>query len=188
MKAYLHALTIAAILPVQALCQPLIELQNPFVLEDIQFIHTSGNAIVQGTASIQLEDGSVKNCAGFTIELLPSAAYADERILKTYRNNERDQILMSEQPPRFAPDDKRYHDNVRKTQCDSEGRFAFNHVAAGSYYVMAFIIWSEDDTKHGGGVMRKIAVTADGNTKLHAPSDSKAAKETSTAGIYIQGL
>lgn len=188
MKALLQALAIAAALPIQALSQPLIQLQSPFVLKDIQFIHNPGNAIVQGTASIQLEDGSLKNCAGFTIELLPSAAYADERILKTYRNNERGQILMSEQPPRFTPDDKRYHANVRKTQCDSEGRFVFKHVAAGTYYVMAFIIWSEDGTKYGGGVMRRMTISTDDNIKMHAPSNSKAAKEISIAGIHIQGL
>lgn len=133
-----------------------IALKSEFKSADVARINAQGDASVSGTAQIRLANGEYQGCAGFNVELLPAAAYADERILHTYGNNLRGQILMAQNPPSFTPDVKAYHELLRKTTCDDDNHFSFAEVAAGDYYIIAFIIWDEGDKKHGGGVMQHV--------------------------------
>jgi hypothetical protein len=139
-----------------------VRVESPFDLNAVKFIREAGTASVTGTAALALKDGSVKDCAGFNIELLPVAGYSNERIFKTYRNNSRGQVLLEDNPPKFTPDVKEYHDYVLKAVCDARGEFKFEQVPAGDYYVMAFIIWDVTvdgaARKTGGGVMHRIHV------------------------------
>jgi len=81
---------------------------------------------------------------------------------KTYGNNQQGQILLEQNPPRFTPDVKEYHEMLLKGSCDARGKFNFENVAAGDYYVMAFIIWktgpAEGASSSGGAVMKRIRV------------------------------
>jgi hypothetical protein len=136
---------------------------SAFSADEVGWVLKPGNATVTGQAFLRLEDGSLKSCAGFNIELLPAGKYANERIQKTYRNNEQGQILLEENPPKFTPDVPAYHEMLLKGACDQRGEFRFEQVPAGEYYVMAFIIWedtrSDPGRKTGGGVMKRIRVT-----------------------------
>ena len=139
-----------------------IPLQSAFDAQDIAWVKQSGNARVAGEAYLKLESGEYKGCAGFNIELLPVADYSSERIFKTYGNNLKGQILLSQNPPRFRPDVAAYHDLVRKTTCDDNNKFAFSSIHAGDYYVMAFIIWDG----HGGAVMQRVTLRDDDNAQV----------------------
>lgn len=139
----------------QALSSERIEVESKFDPDEISWVKKDGNVIVEGEAYIKLEDGSYKGCSGFNIELLPVSAYSDERIFKTYGNNKSGQILLKENPPKFTPDHKLYHDLVIKNTCDSKNRFSFSNVHPGDYYIMAFIIWNGTE---GGGVMKRVSV------------------------------
>lgn len=96
------------------------------------------------------------------VELLPVAAYSNERITRTYGNGKQGQILLEQNPPKFTPDVPEYHDMLIKGACDPSGKFSFSNVPAGSYFVIAFIIWEETSgampRKTGGGVMKRIQV------------------------------
>lgn len=139
-----------------------VKLQSAFSAEEIGFVKQAGDATVSGKAFLKLADGTYKSCAGFNIELLPVAAYSRERIGHTYGNTEQGQILLEQNPPKFAPDVPEYHDMLLKGVCDAQGEFRFGEVPAGDYFVMAFIIW--DDTsgatprKTGGAAMKRIRV------------------------------
>ncbi|WP_416307366.1 hypothetical protein [Neptunicella sp. SCSIO 80796] len=137
-----------------------LSLQHRFKLEEVQWIKQKGSATLSGKAFIRLEDGSYKGCAGFNIELLPVTPYSSERIFKTYGSNQQGQILLSQNPPSFTPDAKAYHEMEIISQCDQNGEFHFNNIKAGEFYVMAFIIWEEQqhgkNLKKGGGVMHYI--------------------------------
>ena len=139
----------------QALSSDLIAVESKFDPDEISWVKKEGTAIVEGEAYIKLEDGSYKGCSGFSIELLPVSAYSDERIYKTYGSNKSGQILIKENPPKFTPDHKLYHDLVIKSTCDSENRFSFSNVHPGDYYIMAFIIWNGTE---GGGVMKRVSL------------------------------
>lgn len=146
----------------QVLSSDRIVVESKFDADEISWVKKEGNAVVEGEAYIKLEDGSYRGCAGFNIELLPVSAYSDERIYKTYGNNKSGQILIKENPPKFTPDHKLYHDLVIKNTCDSNNRFSFSKVHPGDYYVMAFIIWNGKD---GGGVMKRISLRESNKVK-----------------------
>ena len=135
-----------------------IELSHAFVLDEVEWVKEQGSATVAGSAYIKLENGEYRGCAGFNVELLPAAPYANERILHTYQNNKSGQILMSQNPPKFSPDVAEYHDYLLKTKCGENNQFEFSAVPAGEYYAIAFIIFGEAPKLQGGGVMQKIVV------------------------------
>ena len=147
-----------------AVAQEPLKLESAFKIDDVKFVKQIGTSTVTGSASLRLADGTVKGCAGFNVELLPVAAYSQERIIRTYGNDRQGQILMEQHPPKFTPDALEYHDMVIKGACDPSGTFTFSNVPGGSYFVIAFIIWDDPsgDTprKTGGGVMKRIEVPA----------------------------
>jgi hypothetical protein len=141
-----------------------VKLDSVFNIDEVNFVKQRGNSTVTGTASIKLADGTIKNCAGFNVELLPIAAYSKERIVRTYGNDQQGQILLEQNPPKFTPDVPEYHDTLIKGACDERGEFRFSNVPAGDYFVMAFIIWEDASgaapRKLGGAAMKRIHVDA----------------------------
>jgi hypothetical protein len=148
-----------------------IKLSSSFNEEEIKWVENKGNASVYGSANIELENGVKKGCASFNVELLPVASYSSERIIKTYGNNVSGQILISQNPPKFEPDEKKYHELIISTTCNSKNQFEFNNIPHGDFYILAFIIWDEEKDglvkKLGGAVMKKIHVTANSKIKVN---------------------
>jgi hypothetical protein len=135
-----------------------IALESEFNVDEVKWVKEPGNSSISGEAFIKLKINKMKGCAGFNVELLPVAPYANERILKTYGNNDHGQVLLEDNPPKFTPDAKDYHDMVIKSSCDERNEFVFNNVNAGEYYVIAFIIFDTNEegraAKSGGAVMK----------------------------------
>lgn len=156
--AYILGLLVS--LPLAA-SEPL-QLKSRFDPAQVQWVAQPGDAEVTGTAFLVLADGARKSCAGFKVELLPVADYSSERIGLTYGNNQAGQILLEQNPPAFTPDDPGYHELLLRSQCDADGRFVFEQVPAGEYYVMVFVIWTETgsdkSSRQGGAVMQRIRV------------------------------
>lgn len=148
--------------PVYSLDSNVVELKTPFSTEEVSWVTGKGNSSVFGSAHIKLEDGSTKGCANFNIELLPVGGYSNERIFNIYGNNKAGTILLSQNPPKFNPDVKEYHELLIATNCDSENKFRFDNVPKGEYYLIAFIMWDEEKEgamkNLGGAVMKQIQV------------------------------
>ena len=148
-----------------------VKLDSVFNIDEVSFVKQPGRATVTGTASIKLGDGTIKNCAGFNVELLPIAEYSKERIVRTYGNDQQGQILLEQNPPKFTPDVPEYHDTLIKGACDERGEFRFSNVPAGDYFVMAFIIWEDASgatpRKTGGAAMKRIHVAAGSQVEAH---------------------
>lgn len=148
-----------------------IKLSSTFNEEEVKWVKDKGNSSVFGSAYIELENGVKKGCASFNVELLPVANYSNERILKTYGNNVSGQILISQNPPKFEPDAKKYHELDITTTCNSKNQFELNSVPQGDFYILAFIIWDEEKDgvakKSGGAVMKKIHVKANSKLKVN---------------------
>jgi hypothetical protein len=147
-----------------------VKLDSKFDIEAVRFVKQTGTSTVSGKAFIKLADGTVKDCAGFNIELLPVTAYSKERIVKTYGNDQHGQILMEQNPPKFTPDAPEYHDMLIKGACDLRGDFSFSNVPAGDYFVIALIIWDDvsgpTPRKTGGGVMKRIQVSPESRVEV----------------------
>lgn len=138
--------------------QDAIPLKHEFVPSEAKWVKDKGTSKIHGKAYLKLEDGEYRGCAGFNIELLPASKYASERIFHTYGNTSQGQILMSENPPKFSPDIKEYHEYLLKTKCDENDNFTFSDIPAGEYYVIAFIIWGDAPNLKGGGAMKSVNV------------------------------
>jgi len=147
-----------------------LKVDSPFNLEELKFVLVPGKASVSGRAVLELADGSRKDCAGFNVELLPVTAYSSERILKSYGNVQRGQVLLEQNPPKFVPDVKEYHELLLKSSCNAQGVFHFENVPAGDYFVMAFLIWEEKAgdsvRKTGGAVMQRLRVGANDRVEI----------------------
>ena len=147
-----------------------VQLESEFDRDEVKWVTEAGNSSVSGDAFLRLKDGTFKGCAGFGIELLPVAKYSSERIFKTYDNNERGQILLEDNPPKFTPDAKEYHEMLLKSRCNERNEFSFSNVPSGSYYVMAFIIWdvtaNGQTSKAGGGVMGRLDVKPNSDNRI----------------------
>jgi hypothetical protein len=145
-------------------CAEPVKVDSAFDAQELRFVLEPGEASVSGRAVLELADRSLKDCAGFNVELLPVTAYSSERILKTYGNVQRGQILLEQNPPKFVPDFKEYHELLLKSACDAQGVFRFENVPAGDYFVMAFLIWEEKAggtvRKTGGALMQRLSVAA----------------------------
>lgn len=151
-----------------------LKLESRFDRKEVEWIRQAGNSSVSGDAFLKLKDGTVKGCAGFGVELLPVATYSNERIFRTYGNNDQGQILLEDNPPKFTPDAPEYHEMVLKSVCNEHGEFVFDNVAPGSYYAIAFIIWDiegkDGAAKTGGGVMKRIEVKPHSKNRIRLGS------------------
>ncbi|MDO3387507.1 hypothetical protein QWI17_16820 [Gilvimarinus sp. SDUM040013] len=146
------------VIPIGVYAQEPLALESRFNADEVSWVQEPGTATLHGSAYLKLADGSYLGCGDFHVELLPSAAYADERIYLTYGNNSEGQILMAENPPKFIPDAEQYHELNLSAECDDKHRFVFHDVPAGKYYLIAFIIWPEGEALAGGGVMQKVSI------------------------------
>lgn len=166
---YLLSFTFLLLSPF-AFSQEPIQLENAFNLDEVKWVKAVGNSSIHGKAFIKLKNNESKGCAGFGVELLPVAKYSNERILKTYGNNDQGQILIEDNPPKFTPDAKEYHDMVIKTKCNANNEFTFNNISHGQYYVIGFIIWDKNENgkavKAGGAVMKKVKVAPNTKTEV----------------------
>jgi|KBSSwiStaDraftv2_1062776.scaffolds.fasta_scaffold322834_2 hypothetical protein len=139
-----------------------IQLDSTFNVDDVKWVRESGTSTVSGKAFLKLHDGTLKDCAGFNVELLPVATYSSERIFRTYGNIHGGQVLLEDNPPKFTPDAPGYHEYVIKGTCNAQGEFRFEKVPAGDYFVMVFLIWDlpglTPPVKTGGAVMKRIHV------------------------------
>jgi hypothetical protein len=155
-------MAVAAWLVALAAAVTTIQLDSTFNVDDVKWVREPGNGVVSGKAFLTLRDGTLKDCAGFNVELLPVATYSSERIFRTYGNIRGGQILLEDNPPKFTPDAPGYHEYLLKGACNAQGEFRFEKVPAGDYFVMVFVIWDlpglSSPVKTGGAVMKRIHV------------------------------
>ena len=60
--------------------------------------------------------------------------------------------------------DPAYWDDSRKTVCDIDGKFIFNNLPSGEYYVSTMIVWNVNNYDYEGGVISKRIKVKDGET------------------------
>lgn len=101
-----------------------------------------GNSSIVGEAFLRTRGGNVKKGAGETVWLVPSVAYTSEYVNK--------EVLPGQKLT--PPLDKRVYKYMRTTKADSEGRFRFDQIQPGEYYVYALIMWSIPSVGSGGYV------------------------------------
>ena len=90
-----------------------------------------GTASISGQAFLKTVGGDVKYGAGNTVFLMPHNSYTEETWNRALIRGEN-----------ITPPDPQAERYTRQTTADGEGRFQFDNLAAGDYYVVCTIIWS----------------------------------------------
>jgi len=122
----------------------------------------NGPNTVTGSASVRQRSGSVVTCAGQPVYLVPATDYARIRVRALYGSDERGASLDG-RSYRFDPDPPEYAKLVRQAQCDANGRFRFDRVASGTFFLTAVVRWQEGERRAGGSLMQQVT-TGGGRT------------------------
>lgn len=129
-----------------------------FSIEEAAFIKKSGTGIIAGHAFRTKPSGVVVNAAGQVVRLVPSTAFARERFANLYGKGK---YVPYSAYPREDEVDPAYSEYTRTTKAEANGRFAFDKVAPGSYFLTTQVIWGEETafTREGGSVYDSVTLT-----------------------------
>lgn len=134
-------------------CVAAPEIQSTFDPAEAEHINRAGTATITGQAFLRRNDGIVVYGAGSDTVLVPASTYAKERVAALYRGGKVNNFVP---PPKNT--DPRYEQMARRTKNDGEGRFTFDRVADGDYFVMTTVTWMAGDWRQGGNLMEPVAV------------------------------
>jgi hypothetical protein len=118
-----------------------------------------GGSSVTGSAFIRQQGGGVVSCAGGVVLLIPKTAYAGEWARHVYG---------ADSGPGYRPamlrginflDSDAFSRTVRTTNCDVSGRFNFDRVGDGCFYVVSKVTWTVGYETQGGSIMRSIELS-----------------------------
>jgi hypothetical protein len=121
------------------------------------FIHKEGKAKIEGHAFVRRPDNAVENAVGQTVRLVPVTPYSEARFAQFYGGK---RFLPAWQIPKIEADPE-YASYTRTTTSESNGRFRFENVAPGKYYIATQIMWRPKGNlfQEGGALWDMVTVT-----------------------------
>jgi hypothetical protein len=141
---------------------------SPFHAGDVAWSRAPGTASVEGRTAVA--DGQVsRSCAGGEAQLLPAGDYAAEMMRIVFGNEARGYAPLSSSPRYPAAIAADFKSTVRRVACDAEGRFRFDGVPAGRWYVFSNVVWravGAEGALQGGALMQRIDVAEGARTTV----------------------
>jgi hypothetical protein len=136
------------------------QMSSPFNAGDVAWGAGPGTATVEGRAAISAAGGAPHTCAGGEAQLFPAGTYSAEMMRIVFGNDVRGfaPLTSARYPANVAAD---FRKTVRRIGCDPEGRFRFDAVPAGRWYVFSNVVFrgaGEDPEPQGGALMQRIDV------------------------------
>jgi hypothetical protein len=105
--------------------------------------------------------GGVVTCAGQEVALVPATRYASERMRATYGSTGPRAAVLPTYTISFTPDEPEFRVLARRTRCDAQGFFAFDHLRPGSYFVTTRVSWTVANRQQGQLLMVRVDVPDD---------------------------
>lgn len=138
-------------------CQTTVQTQARFIPEQAAFIKAQGSSVIAGHAFLRRKSGTNVYAAGETVRLTPVTAYSAERFAKLYSGRK---FVPALSMPKVDVDPV-YASYTRTVTSDHAGRFRFENVAPGRYYVSTQLIWRErgEYLPSGGAMFEEVTVT-----------------------------
>lgn len=162
--------TAAALLLLAGCYQPpapvTVALKTRFEPASVAWAEAGGEGRVEGSALLRTQGGEVRTCAALAVSLVPVTVHARERFLALFGNTRGgfNATGYAGSHPQFANDSPAFYDHVRVTKCDAQGRFRFEELADGDYFVTATVTWYAPGAgPQGGDIMQRVSVR-DGET------------------------
>ena len=139
-----------------------IQLTQTFDEAEAQKYMKDGKNTIEASAVWREKNGHLQTCAGYWVYLYPATEYAKERLTHQFGEGKRGFRTLRQGKQIFAPDEAQFHKLSKKTVCDVDGKFTFENVADGDYYIVTNIIWGDpeypDEQTEGGALMHKVSV------------------------------
>ncbi|MDB5596904.1 MAG: putative lipoprotein [Hyphomicrobiales bacterium] len=128
-----------------------------FDAKEAAYINTQGKATIEGHAFLSSRGGKVMAAAGETVRLVPATTYARKRFALLFPSGKfRGAFLY-----RNMEANEEYAALTRSTKAESNGRFTFEHVAPGDYFVATQKAWVDAKTQmqEGGAFYETVTIT-----------------------------
>jgi hypothetical protein len=110
-----------------------------------------GTAVIEGQAFMRTAGGDVKYAAGSIVAMNPVTTYSREWW---------DTAVVKGQ--NMAEADSRANDYHWSTTADGEGRFSFENLPAGEYYIACGVSWKVSSYRTSGGAIGAQVKVSDG--------------------------
>ncbi|AHG83073.1 Lipoprotein [Bibersteinia trehalosi USDA-ARS-USMARC-189] len=118
-----------------------------------------GTANITGSAFLKQRGGSVVTCAGEEVVLVPYTDYANEKMSLIYGNTEKGFHNSKSTQYKLSGEDPEYRKFVKFTTCDAQGKFSFNNLADGTFFITTKVQWSVHyQNSEGGYLMQKVSL------------------------------
>jgi len=129
-----------------------------FSVEEVAFIKKPGKGVVVGHAFLTKSSGVVVNAAGQVVRLIPATPFSRERFAQLYGKGK---YVPHSGYPRDDNPDPRYGDYSRTTKAEANGKFAFENVPPGEYFITTQVIWGDEDAlfREGGSIYETVTLT-----------------------------
>jgi hypothetical protein len=123
------------------------------------YIMAQGKVTIEGQAFLRDKTGrrNARYAAGEVVRLVPATAYARARFAQYYGDSK----FASAISFRRFEENPEYESYTRTTKAESTGRFAFDNVAPGTYFVVSQLTWRPKESiwTEGGAMYEEVAVT-----------------------------
>lgn len=140
-------------------CQSAAPPQGRFDPAEAAFIRREGETKLSGQAFLRDPHGhvNVRYASGEVVRLIPATAYARARFTQFYGDKKFVPALLA-QTPTQDPD---YLAHIRTTKADAMGRFTFDKLAPGRYFVATQLTWTPSGrwVAEGGAMYDEVEVT-----------------------------
>lgn len=141
-----------------------IEISSVFDPVEAQNQIDPGKGSISGTAFMRQRGGGVVTCAGNDVSLVPSTAYARERLAHIYQGTPKSDATSVRSardyrmnPQEFSPSPAAYKNLVKATICDAQGNFEFTDIKDGDYFIVTSVYW-ETPSPQGGVLAKSVNV------------------------------
>jgi len=122
--------------------QPIVIERVPFKLSEFANLARTGDATVTGQAYIKTANGRIHYPENVDVRLNPKTSYSTQWYEVNYLGKQN-----------ISDADPRYLEYVYKVPVGNEGRFSFNNIPAGDYYISAPVFWFEKIPKEDGSIL-----------------------------------
>ena len=98
--------------------------------------------------------------------MVPDTPYAREMFMAYYGYTSRGYNPAAfGRNPQFDSVHPEFKQTTRSAPCDAQGRFRFNNVADGKFFVEARVVWQVNDFFYEGGTLMQLVEVAGGESK-----------------------
>ena len=136
-----------------------IETFSSYDRNQIAWSLADGTGKLEGDGFLSRRDGMLVKCSGQEVGLVPASDYAIERFTNIYGSPNGGYNTAGYGNRNADAADPDYINDVRTTICDVDGKFSFENLPSGEFYVYTGVIWRVTDyANEGGAISRRVKI------------------------------